>query len=176
MKTSVEWLKEYADIDVSTKELADRLTMTGSKVETIIAKGDDIKNVVVGKILEIEKHPNADKLVVTKVDVGEKVIQIVTGAKNVKVGDIIPVAMDGAELPGGVKIKTGKLRGEESCGMMCSISELGLTIEECPDQIEDGIMMLPKEYEKVFVKVVVELLILKEEIVDVYVTANLQVI
>lgn len=108
MKTSIEWLKDYSDIDVSPKELGDILTMTGSKVETIESKGDDIKNVVVGKILEIEKHPDADKLVVTKVDVGTEVLQIVTGADNIKVNDIVPIAKDGSELPGGVKIKTGK--------------------------------------------------------------------
>src|SRR5690625_4104407 len=99
MKTSIEWLKEYSDINVDAKTLADRLTITGSKVETIEQKGNDIKNVVVGKILEITKHPNADKLIVTKVDIGNEVVQIVTGADNVHVGDIIPIAKDGSELP-----------------------------------------------------------------------------
>ena len=98
MKASLEWLQEYSDIDVNCLELGDILTMTGSKVEEVIQTGTDIKNVVVGKILEIEKHPNADKLVITKVDVGNEVIQIVTGANNIKVNDIIPVAKDGAEL------------------------------------------------------------------------------
>ena len=109
MKTSVEWLKEYTNVDVTTKDLADILTMTGTKVETIEEKGKEIQNVVVGKILTIEKHPDADKLVVTKVDIGEDIVQIVTGAKNIKVGDIIPVAKDGSSLPKGVKIKKGKL-------------------------------------------------------------------
>ena len=81
MKTSVEWLKEYSDINVDTKTLADKLTMTGSKVETVEEKGNDIKNVVVGKILEVKKHPDADKLVVTQVDCGTEKVQIVTGAK-----------------------------------------------------------------------------------------------
>lgn len=172
MKASIEWLKEYSNINKSAIELGDILTMTGSKVETIESKGKDIKNVVVGKILEIEKHPDADKLVVTKVNVGNEIVQIVTGAKNVNVGDIIPVAKDGSELPGGVKIKKGQLRGVESCGMMCSIAELGLTIEECPDQIEDGIMMLPKEYEENLGENVVELLGLEEEIIDFEITSN----
>ena len=101
MKASIEWLKEYSDIDIDIVQLSDRLTMTGSKVETIEQIGKDIKNVVVGKIVTIEKHPDADKLVVTKVDVGSEKIQIVTGANNIKVGDIIPLAKDGAELPGG---------------------------------------------------------------------------
>lgn len=172
MKASIEWLKEYSNINKSAIELGDILTMTGSKVETIESKGKDIKNVVVGKILEIEKHPDADKLVVTKVNVGNEIVQIVTGAKNVNVGDIIPVAKDGSELPGGVKIKKGQLREVESCGMMCSIAELGLTIEECPDQIEDGIMMLPKEYEENLGENVVELLGLEEEIIDFEITSN----
>ena len=94
MKASREWLEEYSDIDVDTIKLGDILTMTGSKVEEVIEKGKDIKNVVVGKILEIKKHPDADKLVVTKVDVGTEKIQIVTGAKNIKENDIIPIAKE----------------------------------------------------------------------------------
>lgn len=172
MKVSVEWLKEYSDIDVNLKDLFEMLTMTGSKVEAIESKGNNIKNVVVGKILEIEKHPDADKLVVTKVDVGTEKLQIVTGAKNVKVGDIVPIAKDGAELPGGIKIKTGKLRGVDSYGMMCSIGELELTLADYPEQIEDGIMILPNEYEKFLGKDVVELLNLKEDIIEFEITPN----
>ena len=172
MKTSVEWLKEFADIDVSPKELGDILTMTGSKVETIESKGNDIKNVVVGKILEIKKHPDADKLVVTKVDVGEEILQIVTGANNIKENDIVPIAKDGSELPGGVKIKTGKLRGIDSCGMMCSVGELGLELEDYPGQIEHGIMILPASLEKDLGKDIVEVLQLKEDIIDFEITPN----
>lgn len=172
MKASVEWLKEYSDIDIEAKELGDILTMTGSKVEKIDSKGDNIKNVVVGKILEIEKHPDADKLVVTKVNVGEETLQIVTGATNVNVGDIIPVARSGAELPGGVKIKKGRLRGIESCGMMCSIGELELTVQEYPGQIEDGIMILPKDYEAYLGQDIVEVLELREDIIDFEITPN----
>ena len=172
MKTSVEWLREYADVNVDVKTLADRLTMTGSKVETIEQKGNDIKNVVVGKILEITKHPDADKLIVTKVDVGTETVQIVTGANNVKVGDIVPIAKDGSELPGDVKIKTGKLRGVESCGMMCAVTELGLDLADYPGQIEHGIMILPKDYEKFLGKDIVEVLNLKEDILDFEITSN----
>lgn len=172
MKASIEWLKEYTDIEVSAKELADILTLTGSKVEDILSQGEDIKNVVVGKILEINKHPDADKLVVTKVDVGDAIIQIVTGATNVKEGDIVPIAKDGAKLPGEKKIKTGVLRGIESCGMMCSIGELGLTKDRYPDQIEEGIMILPKEYEKQLGKEIVEVLKLKEDVIDFEITPN----
>ena len=172
MKTSVEWLREYADVNVDVKTLADRLTMTGSKVETIEQKGDNIKNVVVGKILEITKHPDADKLIVTKVDVGTETVQIVTGANNVKVGDLVPIAKDGSELPGDVKIKTGKLRGVESCGMMCAVTELGPDLADYPGQIEHGIMILPKDYEKFLGKDIVEVLNLKEDILDFEITSN----
>ncbi len=172
MKASVEWLKEYSDIDVNTVKLGDILTMTGSKVEEIIEKGNDIKNVVVGKILEIKKHPNADKLVVTKVNVGNEIVQIVTGAKNIKENDIIPIAKDGAELPGGKKIVKSPLRGVDSCGMMCSVGELGLDIKDYPDQIEDGIMILPASYEKDLGKDIVEVLNLREDIIDFEITPN----
>ena len=174
MKTSVEWLKEYSDIDVDTTTLGDILTMTGSKVETIEQKGNDIKNVVVGKILEIKKHPDADKLVVTKVDVGEEKLQIVTGANNIKVGDIVPIAKDGASLPNEVKIKTGNLRGVESCGMMCSVGELNLNISDYPDQIEHGIMILDKKLESELGKDIVEVLNLREDIIDFEITSNRQ--
>ena len=172
MKASIEWLKEYSDIDITPEELGDILTMTGSKVETIDRLGNNIKNVVVGKILEIKKHPDADKLVVTQVDIGNKKIQIVTGAKNINEGDIIPVAVDGAELPNGIKIKKSPLRGIESMGMMCSIGELDLSISDYPEQIEDGIMILNKEYEKDLGKDIVEVLNLKEDIIDFEITPN----
>ncbi len=172
MKASVEWLKEYSDINVDCKELGDILTMTGSKVEEIIEKGNDIKNVVVGKILEIKKHPNADKLVVTKVDIGKEKVQIVTGAKNIKENDIVPIAKDGAELPGGKKIIKSPLRGVDSCGMMCSVGELALDIKEYSNQIEDGIMILPKSYEKYLGKDIVDVLNLREDIIDFEITPN----
>ena len=172
MKTSIEWLQDYTDINVDVKTLADRLTMTGSKVETIEQKGNDIKNVVVGKILKINKHPDADKLIVTSVDVGTETLQIVTGADNVKEGDIVPIAKDGSELPGDVKIKTGKLRGVDSCGMMCSVGELGLNLEDYPGQIEHGIMILPKEFDKYLGKDIVDVLNLKEDILDFEITSN----
>ena len=172
MKASLEWLKEYSDIDVDAVKLGDILTLTGTKLETIEQKGNNIKNVVVGKILEIEKHPDADHLVVTKVDVGDEILQIVTGANNIKVGDIVPIAKDGAELPGEVKIKTGKLRGIDSCGMMCSVGELDLDIADYPEQIEHGIMILDKKLEKDLGKDIVEVLQLKEDIFDFEITPN----
>ena len=172
MKVGVEWLKDYADIDVDVKELSEILTMTGSKVEEYESKGNDIKNVVVGKILEIEKHPDADKLVVTKVDVKNEILKIVTGAKNINVGDIIPIAKIGSELKKKKKIKKGSLRGVESCGMMCSIGELGLTLDDMPNQIEDGIMILPKEYESKLGEDIVDVLNLRDDIIEFEITPN----
>ena len=172
MKASIEWLKEYSDIDVDSIKLGDILTMTGSKVETVEQKGNDIKNVVVGKILTIEDHPDSDHLVVTSVDVGDEILQIVTGANNIKVGDIVPIAKDGSSLPGGIKIKKGKLRGIDSCGMMCSIGELGLDPADYPNLIQDGIMILDKTLENDLGKDIVEVLNLKEDIIEFEITPN----
>ena len=172
MKASVEWLNEYADIDVSAKELGDILTMTGSKVETIDDKSEEIKNVVVGKILEVKKHINAEKLVVTKVDVGNgEILQIVTGASNIIVGtsgQIVPVAKPNSILPGGKEIKAGKLRGIESCGMLCSIGELGIDPAAYPDAIEDGIFILDSNVGDN----IVDVLGLGESIIDFEITPN----
>lgn len=172
MKASMEWLKEYSDIDVDAVKLGDILTMTGSKVETIEQRGNDIKNVVVGKILEIVKHPDSDHLVITQMDLGDEKVQIVTGADNIKVGDIVPVAKDGSELPGGVKIKKGKLRGIDSCGMMCSVGELGLDINQYTGQIEHGIMILDKNLENKLGEDIVDILNLREDIIDFEITPN----
>ena len=172
MKASIEWLKEFSQINVSGKELGDILTMTGSKLETIEERGKDIENVVVGKILEIEKHPNADKLIVTKVDVGNEILQIVTGADNVKPGDIVPIAKSGATLPNDVHIKKGELRGVESNGMMCACSELNIAVDRYPNQIEHGIMILPQEMESRLGENIVEVLGLEEEILDFEITSN----
>ena len=172
MKASIEWLKEYSDIDVDSIKLGDILTMTGSKVETIEQRGNDIKKVVVGKILEIKKHDDSDHLVVTQVDLGTEKVQIVTGANNIKEGDIVPIAKDGSELPGGVKIKKGLLRGVESCGMMCSVGELGLEVSDYPGQIENGIMILDKSFEYKLGEDIVKALELKEDIIDFEITSN----
>ncbi len=146
MKLPLKWLKDYTNIEVSHKEYADALTMSGSKVEGFEQLGEEIDKVVVGRILSVEKHPDADRLLVSQVDVGDGTVQIVTGATNVKVNDLIPVALDGSSLPGGKRIKKGKLRGVESFGMMCSISELGVTKEEFPNAAEDGIFILEGDF------------------------------
>lgn len=144
MNAPVSWLKEYTDLDgISVKELCDALTMSGSKVERWTCEADDIKNVVVGEVKEMHRHPDSDHLWVCSVDCGgDRLLQIVTGAQNVSVGDKVPCALDGAELPGGTTIKSGKLRGELSEGMMCSLGELNLTVHDFPDCIEDGIAIL----------------------------------
>ena len=142
MKLPLKWLKDYTDIDASPREYAHALTMSGSKVEGLEVLGSGIDRVVVGKILTVEKHPDADRLQVCQVDVGSGTIQIVTGATNIKVNDLVPVALDGSSLPGGIRIKKGKLRGVESAGMMCSIAELGLTKDDYPNAAEDGIFIL----------------------------------
>ncbi|HPQ45723.1 MAG TPA: phenylalanine--tRNA ligase subunit beta [Clostridia bacterium] len=147
MKVSYSWIKDYTDIDADIKSFCDEMTMSGSKVEEWKVIGGDISNVVAGKILSIEKHPDADKLVVCKVDVGNGEIQIVTGATNVSEGDLVPVALHGASLPGGVKIKKGKLRGVVSDGMLCSLRELNLTVNDYPNAIEDGIFILDRYIE-----------------------------
>lgn len=170
MKVPMSWLKEYADINVSPKEYADAMTMSGSKVEGIETQGEDISRVVVGKIVSLEKHPDADRLQVSGVDVGSGNIQIVTGAINVKVGDYIPVALDGALLPGGKKINRGKLRGVASEGMMCSIHELGLTKEDYPEAAEDGIFIL--ESGLPLGKDIKDVLGLNETVVEFEITSN----
>ena len=144
MNLPMKWLADFTDVsDVDIKAYCDRMTDTGSKVEGYTQEGSSFSKVVVGKLLSITQHPNADKLVICSVDVGvENPLQIVTGAKNVFEGALVPVALDGALLPGDVKIKKGKLRGEVSEGMLCSFEEMGLTLHEMPGAAEDGILIL----------------------------------
>ncbi|MDO4156631.1 MAG: phenylalanine--tRNA ligase subunit beta [Oscillospiraceae bacterium] len=146
MNLSMKWLSDYVTLDTTVKDFCAAMTMSGSKVEVATEEGSEIKNVVVGKLLSVVPHENSDHLVVCQVDVGqEQPIQIVTGAPNVKAGDIVPVALCGAELPNGVKIKKGKLRGVESNGMLCSLGELGLTVHDFPYAIADGIFIMQED-------------------------------
>lgn len=148
MNLSMKWLSDYIDKDIPIKEFCHGMTMSGSKVEGFEIEGADISNVVVGKILSVVPHENSDHLVVCQLDVGKsEPIQIVTGAPNVNAGDIVPVALDGSTLPGGVKIKKGKLRGVESNGMLCSLGELHLTLHDFPYAIEDGIFIMQEDCE-----------------------------
>lgn len=145
MKFPISWLNDYVDIkDVSAKDFAHALTMSGSKVEGVENAGDEIKNVVVGKLLEVTKHQNSDHLNICRVDIGDGVVQIVTGAQNIKTGDYVPVAKHNSYLPGGVHITKGKLRGEPSNGMLCSYEELGLSKEDVPYAADDGILIFPE--------------------------------
>jgi phenylalanyl-tRNA synthetase beta chain len=146
MNLSMKWLSDYIDTGVDLKQFCADMTMSGSKVERYDIEGEEIQNVVVGKILSVVPHENSDHLVVCQVEVGKDApIQIVTGASNVHAGDIVPVALDGSTLPGGVKIKKGKLRGVESNGMLCSLGELGLTVHDFPYAIADGIFIMQNE-------------------------------
>lgn len=157
MIVSLEWLKDYTDIKVSPEEFCDRMIMSGSNLETMELAGAGMEKVVVGKIVKIEKHPHADKLVVCKVDAGEgKLLQIVTGAPNVFEGACVPVALDGSRIPGplhgqpkkegGVMIEAGELRGVLSEGMLCSFGELGFADKVVPVSQRDGIWILNGEY------------------------------
>lgn len=147
MKMPINWAREFADFTCTPQEFADRMTMSGSKVETYECEADAIQNVVVGKIVEIVPHPDSDHMVVCQVDVGaDAPVQIVTGANNLKVGDLVPAALHVAKLPGGVEIRKGKLRGVESNGMLCSLGELGLTKHDFPNAVEDGILVLDEEW------------------------------
>lgn len=140
MLVPVKWLREYVDIDdIDSKTLADELTLSGSHVESIISLDRDIEKVVVGRVDKLEKHENADNLFVVQVNIGDETLQIVTGAKNLKVGDYVPVALVGAKLPGGIKIDKVNFRGIDSYGMLCSLKELGYEDSVIPKYQRDGI-------------------------------------
>ena len=146
MNLSRKWLSEFVSIQADDKEYADVMTIAGQKVETTERMDAEIKNVVVGKVLSMEHHPDSDHLWICKVDVGSAApLQIVTGAQNVNVNDLVPVALDGSCLPGGVNIKTGALRGVTSEGMLCSFGELGLTQNDLPGVFADGIWIMNDE-------------------------------
>ena len=171
MNLSMSWLKDYVDVEADIKDYVEDITLSGSKVEGYTIIAGDIKNVVVGKVLSIEKHPDADKLVVTKIDVGDgEPLQIVTGAKNLYVGAYVPVALSGSTLANGVKIKKGKLRGVESNGMLCSVEELGCDRHDFPEAPENGIYIFPNE-EKLGADVV-DVMDLKDEAVEFEITSN----
>lgn len=167
MKVPYKWLKDYVQIDITPEELADKLTLSGSKVEEIIVEGEEIENVVTGLIESIEPHPDADKLVVCQLNINkDELVQIVTGANNMKVGDIVPVALHGASLPNGLKIKKGKLRGVVSNGMMCSEEELGIPTEEPVH----GLMILPADTP--IGRDIKQVLGLNNEVIDFEITSN----
>ena len=156
MNTSLAWIKAYVpDLTCTDQEYCDAMTLSGTKVEGYERLDKNLEKIVIGQIEKIEKHPDADKLIICQVNVGDQVIQIVTGAPNVKEGDKVPVVLDGGRVAGGhdggplpeegIKIKAGKLRGVPSNGMMCSIEELGSSREMYPEAPENGIYIFPAD-------------------------------
>ena len=146
MQVSIKWLKDYVDIDETAEEIADRLTMAGVPVEHIVRADKGLEKVITGRIEKITPHPDSDHLLVCQLNMGgDALLQIVTGAQNVREGNVVPVAMVGAVLPDGKKISKGKLRGVVSNGMMCSAGELAMDIEGLPDEQVHGIYILPPD-------------------------------
>ncbi len=181
MNTALSWIKAYVpELECTDQEYCDAMTLSGTKVEGFEKLDKNLEKIVVGEILKIERHPDADKLIICQVNIGSEVIQIVTGAPNVKEGDKVPVVLDGGRVAGGhdggplpeggIKIKAGKLRGVPSNGMMCSIEELGSTREMYPAAPENGIYILPAETE--VGTDAIELLGLHDTVFEYEVTSN----
>ena len=184
MNTPLSWIKAYVPgLACTDQEYSDKMTLSGTKVEGFKRLDKNLENIVVGKILSIEKHPDADKLVVCQVDVGkEQPVQIVTGARNMVEGDVVPVVLDGGRVAGGhdgsplpengIKIKAGKLRGVESNGMLCSVEELGSSRDFYPEAPEDGIYVFPKDREPAPGTDAVEALGLHDTVFEYEITSN----
>ncbi|HWQ77723.1 MAG TPA: phenylalanine--tRNA ligase subunit beta [Anaerovoracaceae bacterium] len=171
MLVPIEWLKEYTDVKVNVEEFCERMIMSGSNIETVEHFGNEFDKVVVGRIVDIEKHPDADKLLVTQIDIGEEeLLQIVTGAENIFEGAYVPVILHGGKLPGDKVIKKGRLRGVESNGMLCSLEELGFEDKVIPADLRDGIWILDKEYP--LGRDINEAVGLKNTVVDFEITPN----
>lgn len=174
MDLSRKWLLDYVDVsDISDKDFADAMTLSGSKVEGYEKEAHGLSNIVVGKILSLEKHPDSDHMWICMVDTGaEEPTQIVTGAQNLSVGDYVPAALDNSVVAGDKKIKKGKLRGVLSCGMLCSVSELGLTVHDFPYAIEDGIFILGDDCQKVPGMDIKEAIGLNDTVTEFEITPN----
>lgn len=180
MNTSLSWIKMYVpDLDVTAQEYTDAMTLSGTKVENYERLDEHLDKIVIGQIEKIEKHPDADKLIVCQVNVGTESVQIVTGAPNVKEGDKVPVVLDGGMVAGdhdgnksegGTRIKAGKLRGVESYGMMCSIEELGSSREFYPEAPEYGIYIFPED--AVVGESAIHALDLDDTIIEYEITSN----
>ena len=158
MNAALEWIKAYVpDLECTDQEFMDKMTLSGTKCEGYERMDKNLEKIVIGQITKIEKHPDADKLIICQVNIGTEEIQIVTGAPNVKVGDKVPVVLDGGKVAGGhdggplpedgITIKAGKLRGVPSNGMMCSIEELGSDRDMYPEAPEYGIYIFPGDAE-----------------------------
>lgn len=171
MLVSVNWLKDYVDIDVPVKEFADRMILSGSNIETVEEMGNKFSKIQVAKIVKIDPHPNADKLVICQLDVGEdELLQVVTGAKNVFEGATVPVIRHGGKLPDGTVIKKGKLRGEVSNGMLCSAAEMGYDDKVIAQDIKDGIWILDDSFKPG--TDIREALQLEDSVIDFEITPN----
>ncbi len=173
MNLSKNWLSDFVDVsDISVKDYCDRMTDTGSKVECFEELGEDIENVVVARIVKITPHENSDHLQICQVDIGKETVQIVTGAQNVFEGAIVPAAIPVAHLPGDITIKSGKLRGVESHGMLCSMGELNLTEHDMPDKEPNGILILDEEFGDKIGMDIREALMLRDTVVEFEITSN----
>ena len=173
MNLSMKWLNDYLPAEeLAPRSYCEGMTMSGSKVEGYKVEGAEIQNVVVGQVKAMERHPDSDHLWVCQVDVGTETVQIVTGAQNVSAGDFVPVAKHKSVLPGGHKITKGKLRGVESCGMLCSLGELGLTAHDFPYAIEDGIFILGEDCDRILGKDIQSAIGLNDTTVEFEITSN----
>lgn len=170
MLLPIRWLKDYIDTQKDGKELADGLTLSGSHVESIYSMDKGIKGVIVGKIKEISKHTDADKLVICKTDIGREILTIVTGATNLKEGDFVPVAIIGSVLPGEIEIEKTNFRGVDSFGMLCSLKELGFDDNVISKEMKEGIFILDKEYP--LGKDIVDVLNLDDQVIELEITPN----
>ena len=173
MNLSKKWLLDFVDLDVSDKEFADEMTLSGSKVESFEVEGSELDNIITGRIESLERHPDSDHMWICMVNVGkDENIQIVTGAQNLKAGDVVPVAMDHSVVHGGQKITKGKLRGVESNGMLCSLGELGLTAHDFPYAIEDGIFVLGDDCDRTLGIDIREAIGLNDTVTEFEITSN----
>ncbi|MCL2352230.1 MAG: phenylalanine--tRNA ligase subunit beta, partial [Firmicutes bacterium] len=172
MDVPMSWLKTFVPMDKPTSVFVEDITLSGSKVEAVRKLGAELSNVAVGRVLSLKKHENSDHLLVARVDAGSVVLQIVTGAPNIFEGALVPVALDGATLSGGAVIRTGRLRGELSEGMMCSIQELGHTPAEYPEAPEDGIYIFAEDSGVKPGDDALAALMLKDEVVEFEITSN----
>lgn len=170
MLVPLSWLREYVDINGEIRYITERLTMSGSNVEGVEELGQDIKGVIIGKIQKIEKHPDADKLLVVNVTTGDREIQVVTGASNIKEGDLVPIALDGSTIHGGKEISSARFRGVESQGMLCSAEELGLDDHGLPENIKNGILILPVDAP--IGKDIKDYINLEDKVIDFEITPN----
>lgn len=170
MKVTYNWIREMTGVMAPAEDIAKRLTSAGMEVEEIIYQNQHLHDVVVGKILKIEKHPNADRLVVCQVSIGQEIVQIITAATNVFEGAVVPVSLPGADLVNGVKIQKSKMRGVESCGMFCSGEELGIDENYIEGAGVNGILILPNDFK--VGQSIEEALMLNDVVFDIGITPN----